>query len=132
MPMDRSKYPANWKEISLHIRERDGWKCKWCGLHNGAVGYREENGKFIKLYNSADDVDMQAEVLELIDGVKIITIVLTVAHINHDVSDNSDSNLVALCQKCHLSHDAKIHAKHSMETRLKRKEELYCGRLFDV
>jgi len=132
MPMDHRKYPADWEKISLRIRERDEWKCKWCGVENGAIGYRESGGKFIKLYDSAEEVDQRAEILELIDSVKVIRIVLTVAHINHDVSDNSDENLAALCQKCHLSHDAQIHARHSAETRLKRKTGLYCGRLFDA
>jgi hypothetical protein len=30
MPMDYNRYPDNWQEISLRIRRRDGWQCKWC------------------------------------------------------------------------------------------------------
>ena len=28
MPMDYTRYPDNWPEISLRIRRRDGWQCK--------------------------------------------------------------------------------------------------------
>lgn len=38
MPMDYSRYPADWKTISLRIRERDRNCCKWCKVKNGAVG----------------------------------------------------------------------------------------------
>lgn len=35
MPMDLSRYPADWTEISQRIRERAGWRCEWCGVPNG-------------------------------------------------------------------------------------------------
>lgn len=35
MPIDYRHYPPNWKEISLRIREREEWRCKWCGAING-------------------------------------------------------------------------------------------------
>jgi len=31
--------------------------------------------------------------------------VLTVAHLDHDISNNELSNLRALCQRCHLDYD---------------------------
>ena len=37
-----------------------------------------------------------------VTGKKVI---LTVAHLNHDISDNRPENLMALCQRCHLNHD---------------------------
>jgi len=33
-PMDRSKYPENWKEISWEYKESIGWKCEWCGIQH--------------------------------------------------------------------------------------------------
>lgn len=56
MPMDRSKYPRNWGDISLSIRHRDGWRCKFCGVPNGAIGYRVD-GKFVSISDSRDDVE---------------------------------------------------------------------------
>lgn len=36
-------------------------------------------------------------------------IVLTVAHLDHDPTNNNLANLAALCQRCHLKYDAKHH-----------------------
>lgn len=32
-------------------------------------------------------------------------VVLTVAHLDHDIENNSLLNLMAMCQKCHLDYD---------------------------
>lgn len=37
-------------------------------------------------------------------------VVLTVAHLDHDKNNNRFSNLAALCQRCHLTHDRTQHA----------------------
>ena len=50
-------------------------------------------------------------------GERATVIVLTVAHLDHNVSNNDDSNLVALCQRCHLTYDAKLHAINARKTR---------------
>lgn len=55
-------------------------------------------------------------------GYKIIKIVLTVAHLNHDINDNCDENLAALCQLHHLRHDIEHHKKNSRETNIKKKK----------
>lgn len=91
MPMDISKYPPDWKAISLRIRERDGWRCKFCGAENGKPNPQT--------------------------GSKVV---LTVAHLNHDTTDNSDENLAALCQKCHLTYDAQHHAANAKATRQRK------------
>jgi hypothetical protein len=44
-------------------------------------------------------------------------VVLTIAHLDHDTTNNEDSNLAALCQRCHLTYDAKLHAENSRWTR---------------
>jgi hypothetical protein len=54
-----------------------------------------------------------------IDGpLRVVRIVLTVAHLNHDPRDNREENLKALCQWCHLNYDKLHHA----ETRAVRKD----------
>jgi 5-methylcytosine-specific restriction endonuclease McrA len=93
MPVrDKSRYPANWEQISKRIRERAGYKCEWCGA---------ENGKRHPVTGSH--------------------VVLTVAHLDHTPENCEDSNLVALCQRCHLRYDAKLHGKHAAETRRRKK-----------
>jgi HNH endonuclease len=49
---------------------------------------------------------------------RVIEVVLTVAHLNHVAGDDRDENLAALCQYCHLMHDAEQHR----ESRATRKD----------
>lgn len=44
-------------------------------------------------------------------------VVCTVAHVNHDVTQNDDGNLRFWCQRCHLTFDAKYHAASARRTR---------------
>jgi hypothetical protein len=120
MPIDYSKYPDDWREISLRIRERAGNRCEGspaypdCREKNGDFGYRENGtGLFVSM------VDRHLMFRPL--GARMFRIVLTVAHLNHDPMDCRDENLRAWCQRCHLVYDAKQHAQHARETRRSRK-----------
>lgn len=105
MPCDYKNYPADWKtNIRPRILERDGHKCKFCGAPNYSVIIRYTDS-FEVVPNS-----MYAEALTT-DGFKMVKIVLTVAHLDHDTNNNDDENLAALCQRCHLRHDAEQHAR---------------------
>jgi hypothetical protein len=53
-----------------------------------------------------------------VDQARSIIVVLTVAHLNHTSGDDRPENLKALCQWCHLNHDA----CHHRETRGIRKD----------
>jgi hypothetical protein len=95
MPMQRDRYPYNWDAISRRVRfERAGGRCEWCGAVHGEP--------------------------HPVSGKKVV---LTTAHLNHDPADCRDENLVALCQPCHLSYDAKLHAQHAAETRRQKQRE---------
>lgn len=77
MPVNIKKYPSDWKEISSRIRfQRAGNRCENCGVENYSI-----------------------------HPVTRKKVVLTVAHLNHDTTDNRDENLKALCQSCHLNYD---------------------------
>lgn len=54
-------------------------------------------------------------------AVSDIKIVLTIAHLDHDITNNDASNLKALCQKCHLNYDKDHHRKNSRATINKKK-----------
>ena len=83
MPCDYKKYPKNWKtEIRPSILKRAGNKCEFCGVEN----YKPHP----------------------ITGSKVV---LTIAHLDHDISNNNDTNLRALCQKCHNGHDGKYRSR---------------------
>jgi 5-methylcytosine-specific restriction endonuclease McrA len=92
MPFHRDRYPANWEAISQRIRARANGRCEFCGAEN----YQPHP----------------------ITGSKVI---LTVAHLDHDTTHNTDDNLKALCQRCHLTYDAKHHAKNAATTRHNKK-----------
>jgi hypothetical protein len=126
MPFDRSKYPPNWKQISLAAKERAGWACEWCGVKHRAIGYRVD-GEFIKVADSIEDTDHTLDNLE-IDGHKIITIILTVAHLDHDPKNNVSSNLRAGCQRCHLKYDLELHKNNSAKTR--RQKRIDAGQIY--
>lgn len=83
MPMDRRKYPANWKEIAREKKESTGWKCENCGKQCRKPG-------------EAFDTHRNT---------------LTCAHMNHVPMDCRPENLKALCAPCHLRYDAKHHAE---------------------
>lgn len=122
---NRDRYPDDWEAISLRIRQRGNWCCEWCGVRNGAYGFRGDDGEF-------HEVPVEwAETLAN-DGVKMIKIVLTVAHLGapkpdgspgdvHDKMDCRDDNLAALCQRCHLNYDRYEHLINAAKTRRAKK-----------
>jgi hypothetical protein len=118
MPVDYNRYPKDWKQISLRIRERSGNRCECegeCGLHRTNPGPRrccERNGEKAKWAKGK--------------------VILTVAHLGvpkpdgtpgdpHDKLDVRDENLKAMCQRCHLRYDLKEHMKNAANTRRRKK-----------
>ena len=108
MPCDWSKYPSNWRtQIRPRILAREQHRCKWCQIENGA------------------DLPARCCAEPIFDerrrccscGKRRPRVVLTIAHLDHDTANNSDANLAALCQRCHLTYDAKVHAAHARATR---------------
>lgn len=83
MPMERERYPADWKAIALGVKERAGWKCQRCGKQCRRPG---------------EKLDSHVRTL-------------TVHHINHVPEDCRIENLIALCAPCHLRADAGWHAE---------------------
>ncbi len=86
-PEMKARYPADWRLRSRfvrHVRARN--RCEWCGAANGEP--------------------------HPVSGSKVV---LTAAHV-HDKRPEAASllNLAALCQRCHLRHDAKD--RHRRET----------------
>jgi hypothetical protein len=58
---------------------------------------------------------------DLLASVRFTRVVLATAHRNHDTSDNSDANLAALCQRCHMLHDRPEHRRRRWLTLFSRK-----------
>ena len=119
MPINYSKYPPNWKsEIRPAILKRADNKCEFCGVDNYAIGYRSEYGwNEIEKSFAGDMIAEDARDM----GYKVIKIILTIAHLDHDIANNDYANLKALCQKCHLHYDRENHIRNSRNTRNAKK-----------
>lgn len=120
MPIDYKNYPENWKEMRQQVLDRVGHCCEHCGVPNYAVGYWAQNGSFEVLHLGSDATDAKTARLQwqfahfihsLLLGklkkVKVIMIVLTVAHLDHDEWNHEVEldRLAALCQRCHFAYD---------------------------
>jgi hypothetical protein len=81
MPMDSKRYPDNWSEIALSVKEAAGWRCSRCGSKCFRPGERPS-----KLTRS--------------EWTKKT---LSVHHSNYDPEDNRVENLIPLCMPCHLA-----------------------------
>ena len=86
-----ARYPADWQRRRRFILEyRAGQRCEWCG----AANHRPHP----------------------VTGSRVV---LTIAHV-YDKAPESAAllNLAALCQRCHLRHDAGDHAEGRRRRRL--------------
>lgn len=53
-------------------------------------------------------------------GAKVVCVVLTIAHLDHDPTSNARENLRAFCQRCHLRYDRAEHAANAAATRARK------------
>lgn len=130
MPCDYKNYPANWKtEIRPAILNRAGNCCETCKApHNDAIFrgwynkiecyqtfcgnvYNADTGKLVSI--GAEGIDP----LKGDPNQQAIKVVLTIAHLDHDTTNNDYGNLKALCQRCHLRLDAELHKRNAAATR---------------
>ena len=102
---NRALYPRDWKAVSARIRQRAGNRCEgspaypWCRAANGEP-----------------------------HPVTGSVVVLTTGHLDHDPANCADDNLRSWCQRCHLTYDARHHAKNAARTRDRQRGQ---GRMFE-
>lgn len=110
-PEERARYPKDWKVISLEVRERAGWACE------GSPGF----------YPDCRATNAEPH------PVTGSLVVLTVAHLDHTPENNGEPgarpNLMAMCQRCHLTYDA---AHHAVNSRKRRMAQRAVADLFEV
>ena len=80
--MSNSRYPNNWNEITLNLKQKAGWRCQKCGLQ-----CLKPSDKTAHLTKS--------------DRAKLT---LAVHHRNYQPEDNREENLVCVCTGCHLGY----------------------------
>lgn len=111
-PENKARYPKDWPQISLRIRERAGQKCEECGIPNYELGGRDENGDWYKADPLGCDGNMplpgqfsRCTRNGVTKQLRIVKIILTVAHLDHQPENCADDNLRAWCQRCHNRYD---------------------------
>lgn len=72
-------YPAIWKQLSLACRERAGWKCEGCSIDQGAERISRRGNPY--------------------------NVRLAACHMDHTERDNTEAELLCLCEICHWHHD---------------------------
>ena len=113
-PENRWLYPIDWEQLSRSIRfSRAGGRCERCArphlqrvphLGDGrwwdatARCWRSDTGKQIMVRDA-----------ELLAKAQMTYVVLACAHLDHEPGNNRPANLAALCQRCHMLHDAVEH-----------------------
>lgn len=111
---NRWLYPIDWQQLSGMIRfERAGKRCEQCQrphlqrvAHLGdgrwwdaaAACWRSDRGKRISIRGGFR-----------LASVRVTYVVLACAHLDHDPGNSAPANLRALCQRCHMIHDAAEH-----------------------
>ena len=130
MPINYKEYHPKWSLISRLIRfKRARNRCELCGLQNGSIGYRDKSGDWHDWVLSVELTYAQHSALcKKRYGTYLRKIVLTVAHLDHDKTNNKFWNLKALCQRCHLKHDIK---QHIFNRKYGRKTKYLNLRLFE-
>ena len=92
---NRSKYPKEWPLISRLIRKyRAGGRCE-CTGECGTKHYVDPSQ--VEVRCAARNGEPHP-----VTGSKVV---LTVAHLDHNPANNRESNLKAMCQRCHLRYD---------------------------
>lgn len=103
---NRSRYPGNWKAISLWVRrDRAGWRCEQ--VDDAGQRCRAVNGEPHPLTLSR--------------------VVLTVAHLDHQPENCAPENLRAMCQRCHNRYDAPMRRRGIAE---RQRAKMAAGDLF--
>jgi hypothetical protein len=136
---NRHRYPLQWGEISRSAKERAGWRCQHqgCTARQYAVGRWWRNGSrwdWIEMEppqeSYAQACQRAAEVQWGLTGdepnptPKIIVIVLTVAHLDHQPEHCDPANLAALCPRHHLQYDQQHHIESAYMTRMAKRGNL--------
>ena len=98
-PENRSRYPADWPQISTTAKETAGWRCACTGQCGRGHPGRCPNRHGEPAYGTGS------------------TVVLTTAHLNHTPEDCHPDNLVPMCQGCHLHYDRAHHRVTAAHTR---------------
>lgn len=118
---NRARYPKDWKDVRERILKRAHYRCEHpgCGAQHRALGYWHQS-VWVPLPRALREAGVdKPTVVACAEGqdIKIIMIVLTIAHLDHTPENCADDNLRAWCQRHHLAYDAQHHRVTAYHTR---------------
>lgn len=131
----KARYPTDWATVIVpRIRARSGGRCECtgdCGRDHDEetrapaptptgtplfdIGQRPTGGArpAVVPYSEA-----RCEAVDAwLHPVTRSLVQLTVAHLDHQPENCADSNLLDMCQRCHLAYDTRHHAETRQDTR---------------
>jgi hypothetical protein len=116
MPEHRWLYPIDWPELSKLIRfGRAKGRCEHCRRPHGARVFHLGDGRWWdadhRQWRDGRGRRIRVAGADLAAIVRTTRVYIACAHLNHDPTDNSARNLAALCQRCHMIHDAAEHRR---------------------
>jgi hypothetical protein len=105
-PERKGLYPSNWKYLRASVLFRAGNRCE------GSPHFPQCRAANRRPHPTTGSM-----------------VVLTIAHLTHDERVDDPSLLAALCQRCHLTYNAKQHAATARAT---RRAVMGCADLFEA
>jgi hypothetical protein len=115
-----------WNGIRERVLARAGNRCERCKAPNGEAVERGPLGTWRSLTEVTDAPWLSARGIPtfepLPETIRRVRIKVGIAHLDQNPYNNADANLAALCDWCHLMHDAKFHAASAHVTRATRKD----------
>jgi len=91
---EAARYPPDWPAISSGVKAEAGWRCE------GSPAYPDCRAAHGKPHPVTGSI-----------------VVLTTAHLDDQPENCARENLRAWCQRCHLTYDAALHARHAATRR---------------
>ncbi len=107
MPLSRearAKYPPDWDERALAVKEAAGWRCQCTGYCKRPGDHLGADGRCVNVHGRP----------AYGTGARVV---LTAAHLDHDPWNWEDPRIRALCNGCHLHYDREHHARSRAKRR---------------
>lgn len=109
-------YPIDWLELSKLIRfDRAKGRCEHCQRPHGQRVFHLGDGRWWdagrQQWRDGRGRRVRAPGIGVAAIVRMTQVYTACAHLNHDPTDNAARNLAALCQRCHMIHDAVEHRR---------------------
>ncbi|MGH1587847.1 hypothetical protein ACRBEV_05195 [Methylobacterium phyllosphaerae] len=131
MPIRREHrffYPIDWPQLSAVIRfGRAQGCCEGCGRPHGRMVYHLGDSRWWDTETSSwrdgrgKRLRLKAGAIDPLWNVRRTRVVLAAAHRDHDTVNNTNANLAAFCQRCHMIHDRPEHKRRRWRTLFRRK-----------